>query len=213
MYHRDFTEQVFYDAADVISSTTMKKVGYEYINVDGGWWWSVNSTVERNSSGYAYYSPTKYPDGIKTVIDYIHSKGLKYGHYTDAGTAACDGDKQMSEHYMPQDVATFYDWGMDMIKVDACNIEGNDTAIIFQWRDMLNETGKEILFSDCHNQCMNDAAKNANWQPWCIDLANMWRVSKDIKANWEAILHNFDCTTGLGKYAQPGAWSDPVKYL
>jgi len=209
LYHREFTEQVFYDAADIISSTDMKKVGYEYINVDGGWWWSLNSTVQRNTSGYAYFSPSKYPDGITTIINYIHSKGLKYGHYTDAGTAACDGDKQMSEHFMPQDVALFYQWGMDMIKVDACNIAGNDTEIIFEWRDMLNATGKAILFSDCHNQCMNDASKNVNWQPWCIDLANMWRVSKDIQPHWSNMLHNFDCTNGLGKYAQPGAWSDP----
>ena len=44
---------------------------------------------------------------------------------------------------MPQDIAQFYQWGMDTIKVYACNIKGNDTAIIFEWKDMLNATGKE----------------------------------------------------------------------
>eukprot|EP01084_Bolivina_argentea_P083287 150815_1 len=208
LYHRNFNQQVFYDAADIISSTPMKNVGYEYINTDGGWWWSVNKTVQRNSSGYAYFSPSKYPDGIVSVINYIHSKGLKYGHYTDAGEAACSGDKQMSEHFMPQDVALFTEWGMDMIKVDSCNVQGNDTAIIFDWRDMLNATGKPILFSDCHNQCMNEPS-HPEWKPWCIDLANMWRVSTDIHGSWQSMLHNLGCTQGLGKWAQPGAWSDP----
>ena len=57
LYHREFTQQVFYDAEDIMSSTTMKKVGYEYINVDGGW--SVTSTVERNSSDYTLLFQSK----------------------------------------------------------------------------------------------------------------------------------------------------------
>ena len=170
--------------------------------VDGGWWWSVNSTVTRNATGYAYVDPIKYPNGIEYVINYIHSHGLKYGHYTDAGTNACDGDAQMSENYMAQDIELFTSWGMDMIKVDACAVKGNDTEIIFKWRDQLNATGRPILFSDCRNQCLTN-----NWKPWCIDLANMWRISGDIGPHWSNMLHNLDATKSFGKYAQPGAWN------
>eukprot|EP01084_Bolivina_argentea_P083286 150814_1 len=164
LYHRNFTVQDFENAVNVFTTTSMQKMGYEYINVDGGWWWSVNNSVHRNSSGYAYVDPAKYPQGIESLIDMIHSKGLKYGHYTDAGEAACSGDKQMSEHYMPQDIELFISWGVDMIKVDGCNVQGNDTEIIFKWRDMLNATNRKVLFSDCHNQCENDPTKS-NYSP------------------------------------------------
>ena len=82
----NFNETTFYEITDSFISSGMKSVGYEYINVDAGWWYQINNTIIRNSSGYLTYDPIKYPSGIQSVINYIHSKGLKYGHYTDNHT-------------------------------------------------------------------------------------------------------------------------------
>ena len=124
-HHRVFNESTFYNAATIMISSGMQDVGYEYINVDGGWW-ARNGTAKsliRNATGYTTYSFVKYPNGIKKVIEYIHSKGFKYGHYTDAGQDACDGDKLMSQDYTYQDLSLFInEYDIDMIKIDACNV-------------------------------------------------------------------------------------------
>ena len=124
-YHRAFNESTFYNVVTIMLSSGMKDVGYEYINVDGGWW-ARNGTAKtliRNATGYTTYSFVKYPNGIKKLIEYIHSKGFKYGHYTDAGQNACDGDKLMSQDYAYQDLSLFInEYDIDMIKIDACSV-------------------------------------------------------------------------------------------
>ena len=40
----------------------MKEAGYEYINVDGGWWMgSDTKNITRNASGFIQVNPHKYP--------------------------------------------------------------------------------------------------------------------------------------------------------
>ncbi len=200
--------------ADLVISTGMNKAGYNHINVDGGWMWIVEvspgiNAIQRNDTGYILPDPIKFPDGIITTINYIKSLGLKYGHYTCAGVKNCGAALNSSQNWMPQDISLFAnEWKIDMIKVDDCFVEGNDTEIIFKWRDMLNATGRAIIFSNCRNGCQVDDDTLVLWQPWCVNLSNTWRVSWDIYPQWTSILHNFDQNVGLGIYNQPGAWSD-----
>ena len=85
------------------------------MNVDGGWWeGSDTGTIVRNATGFPTWNRKKYPNGIPKLVEHIHSKGLKYGHYTDAGKAACNKDKPMSEGFEFQDAALFAEWGADM---------------------------------------------------------------------------------------------------
>eukprot|EP01084_Bolivina_argentea_P083289 150818_1 len=211
-YALNISAELFLNVTDIFISSGMKSVGYEYVNVDAGWWWTVNGYAKRNASGYIYVNPNKYPNGIIPVINYIHSKGLKYGHYTTAGIAYCgDGAKNGSELFMNQDIDLFVnEWKIDMIKVDACHVQGNDTEIAFKWTSMLNATGRHVLFADCRNQCGNEPnVSTMQWHSWCPQLANTWRTSKDIKAYWYKILHNIDTMKGRGKYGGPGNWNDP----
>ena len=165
----------------------MRTLGYEYINVDAGWWYAPNKSLIRNETGFLTYSSIKFPNGIKTMIDYIHANGFKYGHYTDAGVQACSGQKNMSEYYKTQDISLFLSWDIDMIKIDSCNVEGNITSNIFEFGQLLNKSyqilGKPILFSNCHNGCMNDKSKSKyiirQWKTYCINKFNMWRISND----------------------------------
>lgn len=195
-YGRNFNESVFYSAVKIMNETGMRKAGYEYINVDGGWWAHENNSLVRNATGFTTYSHTKYPNGIVNVIKYIHGNGYKYGHYTDAGTHACDGDKNMSENYKEQDIGLFLSWNIDMIKIDSCGVVGNITENILEFSPLLNKSyalnGKNVLFSNCHNMCMNDQSKSNDipkvWGQWCADNFNMWRISDDIKPEWHKML-------------------------
>jgi len=206
-FHRHWTEDNLYATVDAFVSNGMKDVGYEYINVDGGWWEAVNGTIVRNATGHPTYSKQKYPNGLPTLVDYIHSHGLKYGHYSDAGTAACDGDGPMSEGYEEQDVAVFvHEWKADMIKLDACNTVEQPEVLVKRWRDLLNATGRPVLFSNCHNGC---ETSDGELPSWCAELSNMWRTHGDIKGTWKNVLKNVDSLKGRGTYGRPGAWNDP----
>eukprot|EP01083_Nonionella_stella_P306323 1072415_1 len=116
---------------------------------------------------------------------------------------------QCKSELHPSRYKSLASWAIDMLKVDDCNVEGNDTELIFKIRDTMNATGRPMVFSDCRNGCMNDAwHKRTNWEPWCVELANSWRISTDINSGWNSLIHNLECGIGFGAYAQPGAWTD-----
>ncbi|MFT4123969.1 MAG: Ig-like domain repeat protein [Microbacteriaceae bacterium] len=71
-------------AADVMAST-LKSHGYEYVNIDAGWWREWDWTPEYDEYGRYAVDASRFPDGIQTVIDYIHNLGLKVGIYVPVG--------------------------------------------------------------------------------------------------------------------------------
>ncbi len=93
-------------------------MGYIYVNVDDCW-----LTHERDEKGKVIVDPERFPDGMKAIGDYIHSKGLKYGIYKSAGTLTCEG-RSGSLYHEELDVADFVDWGVDFLKYDNCFNEG-----------------------------------------------------------------------------------------
>lgn len=54
--------------------------GYQYINIDDGW------SSGRADDGTLLADPVRFPSGIKDIADYVHSKGLLFGIYTDVGS-------------------------------------------------------------------------------------------------------------------------------
>lgn len=78
---------------------------YEYINLDDGW-----SEKERDPLGRLVGNKLKFPSGIKALADYVHSKGLKFGIYSDAGSMTC-AKYPGSLGYEAVDAQTFADWG------------------------------------------------------------------------------------------------------
>ncbi|MBD3003576.1 CBM35 domain-containing protein [Streptomyces sp. 5-10] len=63
----------------------LKKYGYEYINIDAGWWRDYAWTPEFDAYGRQKADPVRFPSGMKSVADRIHSKGLKAGIYLPVG--------------------------------------------------------------------------------------------------------------------------------
>ena len=160
--------------------------------------------LRRRTRSRAAVDAAKFPEGLPALISYVHARGLLWGHYTDAGTHACNGDAPMSEGYERQDAALFASWNVSMLKVDACSVNETSRAIMSRWASLLNATGVPILLSNCRNGCLSDA-----WEPWCADLTNMWRTSKDIQATFASMVANLDTLRGRGSFARPGAFNDP----
>ncbi|MCQ8187531.1 alpha-galactosidase D [Streptomyces rugosispiralis] len=63
----------------------LKKYGYEYINIDAGWWRDYAWTPEFDKYGRQQADPVRFPSGMKPVADRIHAKGLKAGIYLPVG--------------------------------------------------------------------------------------------------------------------------------
>src|SRR5579863_7654628 len=78
-------EKVVRETADAIAANGMKDAGYEYVVLDDCW------QSSRDDDGNIVADKNKFPSGIKALADYVHSKGLKFGLYTDAGTKTCAG--------------------------------------------------------------------------------------------------------------------------
>ncbi|MBG6105296.1 hypothetical protein IW249_005710 [Micromonospora vinacea] len=66
-------------------ATKLKPYGYQYVNIDAGWWRN-NDWVPRFDQ-YARQTPdpVRFPRGMQAVADHIHGKGLKAGIYLPVG--------------------------------------------------------------------------------------------------------------------------------
>ncbi|KAK7836376.1 alpha-galactosidase [Quercus suber] len=73
-------EELIRETADAMVSTGLAALGYEYINLDDCW-----AQLKRDSKGNLVSKASTFPSGIKALADYVHSKGLKLGIYSDAG--------------------------------------------------------------------------------------------------------------------------------
>jgi len=177
-------------------STGLKDVGYEYVNLDDCW---QNS---RDTQGNILVDPKYFPSGIKALVDYAHSKGLKFGLYSDAGYKTCAG-RPGSLGYEKQDAKSYASWGVDFLKYDNCNTDGSSPKVRYPpMRDALNATGKRIFYSMCEWGVEDPAT-------WSESVANMWRTTNDIADKWEPIVGALDENDKWASYASPGAWNDP----
>ena len=156
-------------------------------------------------------TPTRFPSGIKALADYIHSKGLKFGIYTDVGTKTCAGRPGSIGHEY-QDARQYAAWGVDYLKEDWCNtLPGQNAESSYTlMRDALAATGRPIVFSLC------EWGSNKPWL-WAGPIGNLWRATGDIQDCWDCkkqwggngVVQIIDLMDGLESYAGPGHWNDP----
>ncbi len=125
-FHININEEIIRGQADAIISSGLYKAGYRFVNIDDGYFGG------RDIKGKLFCDSTKFPSGMKALADYIHSKKLKAGIYTDAGINTCgsiyDNDKNGFGvgiyGYVEQDCKLFLnEWGYDFLKVDWCGGE------------------------------------------------------------------------------------------
>ncbi|HZE05239.1 MAG TPA: glycoside hydrolase family 27 protein, partial [Solirubrobacteraceae bacterium] len=199
--------QLVEQTAQAMVNNGMKAAGYDYVNIDDCWMAS-----SRDSTGNLVADPSRFPDGIKPVADFVHGLGLKLGIYEDAGTTTC-AHLPGSYGHEAQDAAAFAAWGIDYLKYDRCNIPYGDfpgqgeqqvqQTLYTRMSDALRATGRPIVFSMCNPDLSDDP-----WV-WGDPIANLWRTTTDIQDNFGSMLVNFEGTVGLFADARPGAFNDP----
>ena len=89
----NINEQLIFETADAMAAAGLPEKGYEYLVIDDCW-----SLKERDKDGRLVADPEKFPGGMKAVADYVHSRGLKFGMYSCAGTLTCAGYPGSFEH-------------------------------------------------------------------------------------------------------------------
>jgi len=194
-----FNEAMVEGIADLFVSEGLKSAGYQYVNLDDCW-----ALPNRDASGNLVPDPARFPNGIKAVADYVHSKGLKFGLYSSAGTMTCNsaGFPGGLGHEQ-QDANLWASWGVDYLKYDNCNNQGVDAQARYKaMGDALKATGRPILYSIC------EWGSNQPWN-WAPAIGNSWRTTGDISDNWGSMLGNAHQNQQLASYAAPGAWNDP----
>ncbi|ANN20630.1 alpha-galactosidase [Amycolatopsis orientalis] len=191
-------EKLIRDTADIFVSRGLKAAGYEYVNVDDCW-----AEPQRDAEGRLQAHKTRFPGGIKALADYVHSKGLKFGIYTSAGTVTCAKTMPGGLDHEEVDARTFADWGVDYLKYDNCNNQGRPALERYtKMRDALKKTGRPIVFSIC------EWGENKPWE-WGAGVGHLWRTTGDIKDNWARMLQLMKQNAPLDAYAGPGRWNDP----
>jgi alpha-galactosidase len=196
------SEELIRRTAEAMVSSGMKAAGYQYVVIDDCW------QVGRDQQGSIQADPQRFPSGMKALADYVHSKGLKLGVYSDAGRKTCEGRVGSQGHEF-QDAAQYAAWGVDYLKYDWCasgtrNAEEAYTLM----SDALRAGGRHIVFSIC------EWGQSKPWL-WASAVGNLWRTTTDIYDAWEGTEHGYgvlnilDLQAGLEAYSGPGHWNDP----
>ncbi|GGM18625.1 hypothetical protein GCM10010129_73570 [Streptomyces fumigatiscleroticus] len=63
----------------------LRKYGYEYVDIDAGWWRDQDWKPEFDAYARQRADPGRFPRGMKAVADDLHAKGLKAGIYLPVG--------------------------------------------------------------------------------------------------------------------------------
>ncbi|KAJ4462381.1 putative Alpha-galactosidase 2 [Paratrimastix pyriformis] len=191
----NINEKLIRDTADTLVATGLADAGYVYLNLDDCW------QVSRDDKGVIQADPKTFPSGIAALADYIHSKGLKLGVYSDAGTKTCAG-RPGSLGYEQIDAQTYAKWGVDYLKYDNCYSNTSPKDRYPPMRDALNATGRAILFSMCEWGVEDPAT-------WSADVGNSWRTTGDIEDSWESMIWIAQYNDQWWKFAGPHHWNDP----
>lgn len=203
-FYCDINETGIIEVVDAFVELGFKDAGYEYIVIDDCW------QVDRDENGNIVADKERFPSGIKALADYVHSKGLKFGLYSDAGTTTCAGRPGSLGHEY-QDARTYAEWGVDFLKYDWCSTENQIAIDDYRlMRDALYQAGRPVLFSIC------EWGKNQSWK-WAGEFGHMWRVTYDIHPEWIkdggnlGVVEILDLVNErkVAQYAKPNAWNDP----
>lgn len=206
------SENLFYKQAELLAKDYLQ-YGYEYINIDDCW-----SELQRDNVTHDLVADRKrFPNGIKKLSDYVHSKGLKMGIYSDIGTKTCAGypghqNAETKDFYFEQDAQLFAKWGIDYLKVDGCYAETNDYPKTYPaLGQALNKSGKSIVYS-CSWPAYKIENKDLDFNEIAV-ACNVWRNYDDIMFSWQSVLTIIDFfSKHQDEYVEihgPNQWFDP----
>jgi alpha-galactosidase len=209
------TDKMMREAANVMISSGMADVGYQYVNIDDCWMNAPKNNDPkrvgplRNKNGNII--PNYYFPDMKGLTSYIHGKGLKAGIYTSPGTLTCGGFAGAWQHE-EQDARQFAAWGFDFLKYDWCSygrIAGQDKSLeayqkpYRQMGTILKSLDRDVVFNLCQYG-MGDVWK------WGGEIGgHCWRTSGDLGFELDRIFDVALNNSLYRTYSKPGEWNDP----
>ncbi|MBR4898473.1 MAG: family 78 glycoside hydrolase catalytic domain [Prevotella sp.] len=212
-YRVNISDSLIMRQADAMVMKGLRKAGYQYVNIDDGYFGGRDKT-----SGRLLIHPRRFPNGLKPVVDHIHRLGLKAGIYSDAGRNTCgsiyDADTigvgvGLYGHDQQDCDLFFRELGFDFIKVDYCggrpHPKGDTLSLDEHTRyteiaEAIRKTGrKDVRLNVCR------------WDypgTWVSDVASSWRMSQDIRPKWESVKNIIQQNLYLSAYAGGGHYND-----
>ena len=196
-FGENISESLIRETADAMVETGLRDAGYEYLVIDDCW-----SLRERDENGSLVADPKKFPNGMKAVADYVHSKGLKFGMYSCCGVKTCAGYPGSWGHEF-DDAKFFADVGIDFLKYDNCfhpsmpsHLSYNRMALALKAQD------RDILFSACN-------WGNAHVETWARACGvDMYRSTGDIFDSFASIRRLSESQKDKLAYSAAGCFND-----
>ena len=209
-FRTNINEEKLKKQADALISTGLAECGYTYLNIDDGFFGG------RSDDGNVLFHKERFPNGIKTIADYAHSKGLKAGIYSDGGDCTCafyfDNEVESGKNvglygHEEEDLKLYLEeCGFDFIKVDWCGgirmglDEREQYSKISEIINKISErTNKSIVYNVCRWQFVGE---------WVTKIADSWRTGADIQPTFESVLKQIDSIKPLARYCSPGHVND-----
>ena len=208
----DISEDIILDVARAMATNGLKAAGYRYVNIDDGFY------AGHGEDGRLRFHPVRFPNGLKKTVDGIHALGLKAGIYSDAGKDTCGsmwvdsgtGGKDASGvgsglygHDADDCRLYFNELGFDFIKVDYCG----GKKLSLDERERYGEIARAIRATGRADVRLN-VCRWAFPGTWISEVADSWRTTADIRANWKSVRTLIDENLYLSAYASPGHYND-----
>jgi alpha-galactosidase len=221
-YASRITQALVVENAKAMADSGLINYGWTYINVDDTW------QGARGGPFHAIQGNEKFPD-MKAMCAAVHALGLKVGIYSTPWTTSyanhIGGSSENPEgtwspptiskhghinnktlpwaigqyHFTTNDADQWAAWGMDYLKYDWNPIEYPETKEMY---DALRHSGRDIVFSLSNNMNITNA-------PAISKIANSWRTTGDIKANWKSMTDRGFGQQKWRRFCSPGHWNDP----
>lgn len=180
------TEELTKIMADKIVELELDKLGYEYLVLDDGCY-----HTER-VDGRLKNEKIKFPGGFKSLADYIHSKGLKFGMYNDIGTNLCAGSAVGTCGYENLDAQSYVNWDIDFIKVDNC---------YYLWDNATFSNGENARFTYAPNIKSVEISKDA-----FVKIIK----AEDFDITGEGVSYENGYVTNIGTFDGTNVGTSPV---
>jgi alpha-galactosidase len=190
--------------------------------LNAGWW-----SGSRDAAGNITVSSSQWPTGMKELTDYLHSKGLLAGIYTDAGINGCAGPNEGSYGHYQQDANTFAAWRFDAIKVDYCggtemHLNPRTQYTEFSNAILHNSSHRPMIFNICNPFQPGEAGNGYrpyqysayNSYSFGPQIANSGRTDTDVgfahSIAFPDVLRNLAADAAHPSSAGPGHWNTPI---
>lgn len=174
----NISQKIIEQAVELFQNKGLYECGWNHIMMDDLW------QGTRKADGTPQPNASRFPNGLKTVADYVHQNGMKFGLYTDAADRTCAGAFG-SYGYEEIDAKTYAEWGVDVVKCDYCYAPDDVETAKKRYKALAD------AFATAGNNTMLYICEWGVREPWKWGAevgGRCWRISQDVR----------DCWTGSG---------------